>query len=106
MSNGKTIHYITVIIIVSPHLSIPQISSSSPPCAVYLIIIKIGRFFVRSSLTRASSDCGRIFTIALYGVWKETLRASFYFYLRNGEISKTARISLRTAIFVVRTNPD
>ena len=72
----------------------------------YLIIIKIGRFFVRSSLTRASGDYGRIFTIALCGVWKETLRASFYFYLRNGEISKTARISLRTAIFVVRTNPD
>ena len=61
---------------------------------------------MEDKLTRASSDCGRIFTIALCGVWKETLRASFYFYLRNGEISKTARISLQTAIFVVRTNPD
>ena len=41
-----------------------------------------------------------LFTI----VW-QTLTAPLHFYLRNGEILKVARASLRDAIFVVWTNP-
>ena len=71
------------------------------------LIIKVSRFFVRSLPTRAATDCGRLFTIVNCRVWKETVRLLFTFnYLRNGEILKIARTSLRDAIFVVRTNPD
>ena len=44
------------------------------PPSPLVIIIKVGRFLVRSSLTHAATDCGRLFTIVNCRIWKETVR--------------------------------
>ena len=72
-----------------------------------LIIIKIGRFFVRSSLMRASTDCGRLFTIINCRIWKEHVRLLFTFTCEMAKFQKyVARTSLRAAIFGLWANPD
>ena len=52
---------------------------------IYIIIIKVGRFFVRSLLTRTATDCGQLLTIVNCRVWKETVRLLFTF---TGEMAK------------------
>ena len=53
-----------------------------------LIIIKIGRFFVCSSLTRASTDCGRLFMIVNCKIWKEHVRLLFTFTCEMAKFRK------------------
>ena len=60
----------------------------SGKCISYLIIIKIGQLFVRSSLTRASADCRRLFTIVKCRVWKEHVRLLFTFTCEMAKFGK------------------
>ena len=50
-----------------------------PRFCINPIMLKVGRFFVRSLLTRTASDSGQLFTIINCRVWKETVTLGLLF---------------------------